>query len=163
MKTYKQFQESLSLAKKAITKTINSPLGSRVIGKTPAGRFVRKVVTPIPDKVADFGVPFTKYKLGSNKVTKALNIPYSAATDAIGTGPFAPLTFMGSLAARAYGPGLSKLGKEKEKARLDTRKNIVKGLKKSGDKNSEFNADRYMSNFKGVNNKPLYPSPIPKV
>ena len=35
MKTYKNFQESLSLAKKAI----NSPLGSRLIGKTPAGRY----------------------------------------------------------------------------------------------------------------------------
>ena len=79
------------------------------------------------------------------------------------TGPAAPVTFATSLAARAYGPGLSKLGKAKEKARLDTRKNMVKGLEKSGDKNAQFNADRYMSNFKGVNNKPLYPSPIPKV
>ena len=92
-----------------------------------------------------------------------MNLPYRAATDAIGTGPLAPLTFMGSLAARAFGPGLSKLGKAKEKARLDTRKNIVKGLEKSGDKNAQFNADRYMSNIKGVNNKPLYPSLIPKV
>ena len=54
-------------------------------------------------------------------------------------------------------------GKKLNKVRTDTRKNIVKGLEKSGDKNSQFNADRYMSNFKGVNNKPLYPSPIPKV
>ena len=159
MKTFKEFQESLTLAKKAI----KSPLGSRILGKTPAGRFVRKLVTPIPDKVADFGIPFTKYKLGTNKVTQALDVPYKAATDAIGTGPLAPLTFTTSLAARAYGPGLSKLGKEKEKARLDTRKNIVKGLEKSGDKNAQYNADRYMSNFKGVNNKSLYPSPIPKV
>ena len=159
MKTYKNFQESLSLAQKAI----KSPLGSRIIGKTPAGRFVRKLVTPIPDKVADFGIPFTKYKLGTNKVTQALNLPYQAATDAIGTGPFAPLTFTGSLAARAYGPHLGKLGKAKEKARLNTRKDMVKGLEKSGDKNAQFNVDKYMSTFKGVNNKPLYPSLIPKV
>ena len=159
MKTYKQFQESLTLAKKAI----NSPLGSRIIGKTPAGRFVRKLVTPIPDKVADFGVPFTKYKLGTNKVTQALDIPYKAATDSIGTGPLAPLTFVGSLAARAFGPPLGELGKAKEKARLNTRKDMVKGLEKSGDKNAQFNVDKYMSTFKGVNNKPLYPSPIPKV
>ena len=159
MKTFKEFQESLTLAKKAI----KSPLGSRILGKTPAGRFVRKLVTPIPDKVADFGIPFTKYKLGTNKVTQALDVPYKAATDAIGTGPLAPLTFMGSLAARAFGPPLGKLGKAKEKARLDTRKDMVKGLEKSGDKNAQFNVDKYMSTFKGVNNKPLYPSPIPKV
>ena len=159
MKTYTEFQESLTLAKKAI----KSPLGSRILGKTPAGRFVRKLVTPIPDKVADFGIPFTKYKLGTNKVTQALDVPYKAATDAIGTGPLAPLTFMGSLATRAFGPPLAKLGKAKEKARLDTRKNMLKGLEKSGDKNAQFNVDKYMSTFKGVNNKPLYPSPIPKV
>ena len=152
MKTYTEFKESLSLAKN---------IGGRVLGKTPAGRFVRSFV--LPDKVADIGVPFTKYKLGTNKVTQALDVPYKAATDAIGTGPLAPLTFMGSLAARAFGPPLGKLGKAKEKARLDTRKNIVKGLKNSGDKNAQFNADRYMSNFKGVNNKSLYPSPIPKI
>jgi hypothetical protein len=159
MKTFKEFQESLTIAKKVI----KSPLGSRILGKTPAGRFVRKVVTPIPDKVADFGIPFTKYKLGTNKVTQALDVPYKAATDAIGTGPFAPLTFMGSLAARAFGPPLGKLGKAKEKARLDTRRDMVKGLEKSGDKNAQFNVDKYMSTFKGVNNKPLYPSLIPKV
>ena len=159
MKTFKEFQESLTLAKKAI----KSPLGSRILGKTPAGRFVRKVVTPIPDKVADFGIPFTKYKLGTNKVTQALDIPYKAATDSIGTGPLAPLTFVGSLAARAFGPPLGELGKAKEKARLNTRKDMVKGLEKSGDKNAQFNVDKYMSTFKGVNNKPLYPSPIPKV
>ena len=159
MKTFKEFQESLTLAKKVI----KSPLGSKILGKTPAGRFVRKVVTPIPDKVADFGIPFTKYKLGTNKVTQALDLPYQAATDAIGTGPLAPLTFMGSLAARAFGPGLSKLGKAKEKARLDTRKDMLKGLEKSGDKNAQFNVDRYMTNFKGVNGKSLYPSLIPKV
>ena len=110
MKTFKEFQESLTIAKKAI----KSPLGSRILGKTPVGRFVRKVVTPIPDKVADFGIPFTKYKLGTNKVTQALNLPYKAATDSMFMGPAAPLTFMGSLATRAYGPGLSKLGKAKE-------------------------------------------------
>ena len=159
MKTYKQFQESLTLAKKAI----KSPIANRILGKTSAGRFVRKLVTPIPDKVADFGVPFTKYKLGTNKVTQALDVPYKAATDAIGTGPLAPLTFMGSLAARAFGPPLAKLGKAKEKARLDTRKNMVKGLEKSGDKNAQFNVDRYMTNFKGVDGKSLYPSLIPKV
>ena len=159
MKTFKEFQESLTIAKKVI----KSPLGSRILGKTPAGRFVRKVVTPIPDKVADFGIPFTKYKLGTNKVTQALNLPYQAATDAIGTGPFAPLTFTGSLAARAYGPHLSNLGKAKEKARLETRKNMLGALNKSGDKNAQFNVDKYMSTFKGVNNKPLYPSPIPKI
>ena len=159
MKTFKEFQESLTLAKKAI----KSPLGSRILGKTPAGRFVRKMVTPIPDKVADFGIPFTKYKLGKNKVTDVLNLPYQAATDAIGTGPAAPFTFYGSLAARAFGPHLGKLGKAKEKARLNTRKDMVKGLEKSGDKNAQFNVDKYMSTFKGVDNKPLYPSPIPKV
>ena len=159
MKTFKEFQESLTIAKKVI----KSPLGTRILGKTPAGRFVRKVVTPIPDKVADFGIPFTKYKLGTNKVTQALDVPYKAATDAIGTGPLAPLTFMGSLAARAFGPPLGKLGKAKEKARLDTRRDMVKGLEKSGDKNAQFNLDKYMSTFKGVNNKPLYPSLIPKV
>ena len=159
MKTFKEFQESLTIAKKVI----KSPLGTRILGKTPAGRFVRKVVTPIPDKVADFGIPFTKYKLGTNKVTQALDVPYKAATDAIGTGPLAPLTFMGSLAARAFGPPLGKLGKAKEKARLDTRRDMVKGLEKSGDKNAQFNVDKYMSTFKGVNNKPLYPSLIPKV
>ena len=159
MKTYKNFQESLSLAQKAI----KSPLGSRIIGKTPAGRFVRKLVTPIPDKVADFGIPFTKYKLGTNKVTQALDIPYKAVTDSIGTGPLAPLTFMGSLATRAFGPPLAKLGQAKEKARLDTRKNMLKSLEKSGDKNAQFNVDRYMTNFKGVDGKSLYPSLIPKV
>ena len=157
MKTFKEFQESLTLAKKAIS----SPVGSKILGKTNAGRFVRRLF--LPDKVADFGVPFTKYKLGNNKVTQALNLPYKAATDSIGTGPLAPYTFMGSLATRAFGPPLSKLGKAKEKARLNTRKDMVKGLEKSGDKNAQFNVDKYMSTFKGVNNKPLYPSPIPKV
>ena len=157
MKTFKEFQESLTLAKKAIS----SPVGSKILGKTNAGRFVRRLF--LPDKVADFGVPFTKYKLGNNKVTQALNLPYKAATDSIGTGPLAPYTFMGSLATRAFGPPLSKLGKAKEKARLNTRKTMVKGLEKSGDKNAQFNVDKYMSTFKGVNNKPLYPSPIPKV
>ena len=70
---------------------------------------------------------------------------------------------MGSLATRAFGPPLAKLGKAKEKARLDTRKDMLKGLEKSGDKNAQFNVDKYMSTFKGVNNKPLYPSPIPKI
>ena len=148
MKTYTEFKESLSLAKN---------IGGRVLGKTAAGRFVRSFA--LPDKVADIGVPFTKYKLGKNKVTQALNPIYKSATDAAGTGPAAPLVFTTSLATRMLSPA----GKKLDKARTDTRKNIVKGLEKSGDKNSQFNADRYMSNFKGVNNKPLYPSPIPKV
>ena len=148
MKTYTEFKESLSLAKN---------IGGRVLGKTAAGRFVRSFA--LPDKVADIGVPFTKYKLGKNKVTQALNPIYKSATDAVGTGPAAPLVFGTSLATRVLSPA----GKKLDKARTDTRKNIVKGLEKSGDKNSQFNADRYMSNFKGVNNKPLYPSPIPKV
>ena len=152
MKTYKEFQESASLAKN---------IGTTIIGKTPAGRFVRSI--GFPDKVADFGVPFTKYKLGKNKVTQALNPFYKAGTDAMFSGPAAPFVAMGSLATRAFGPGLSKLGKAKEKARLDTRKNIVKGLEKSGDKNSQFNADRYMTNFKGVDGKSLYPSLIPNL
>ena len=152
MKTYKEFQESASLARN---------IGTRILGKTPAGRFVRRL--GLPDKVADIGIPFTKYKLGTNKVTQALNLPYQAATDAIGTGPLAPLTFMGSLATRAFGPPLAKLGKAKEKARLDTRKDMLKGLEKSGDKNAQFNVDRYMTNFKGVDGKSLYPSLIPKV
>ena len=78
-------------------------------------------------------------------------------------GPAAPVTFATSLAARAYGPGLSKLGKAKEKARLDTRKSMLSALNKSGDKNAQFNVDKYMSNFKGVDGKSLYPSPIPKI
>ena len=148
MKTYTEFKESLSLAKN---------IGGRIIGKTPAGRFVRRL--GLPDNVADIGVPFTKYKLGKNKVTQALNPIYKSATDAVGTGPAAPLVFGTSLATRMLSPA----GKKLDKARTDTRKNIVKGLEKSGDKNAQFNADRYMSNFKGVNNKSLYPSPIPKI
>ncbi len=148
MKTYTEFKESLSLAKN---------IGGKIIGKTPAGRFVRRL--GLPDNVADIGVPFTKYKLGKNKVTQALNPIYKSATDAVGTGPAAPLVFTTSLATRFLSPA----GKKLNQVRTDTRKNIVKGLEKSGDKNSQFNADRYMSNFKGVNNKPLYPSPIPKV
>ena len=148
MKTYTEFKESLSLAKN---------LGGRVIGKTPAGRFVRSFA--LPDKISGAKIPFTKIKAPTNKITKALDVPYQSATDAIGTGPAAPLVFTTSLATRMLSPA----GKKLNKVRTDTRKNIVKGLEKSGDKNSQFNADRYMSNFKGVNNKPLYPSPIPKV
>ena len=155
MKTYKQFQENVAM------NILKSKPAQALIGKTNAGRFVRSFA--IPDKVADFGIPFTKYKLGNNKVTQALNLPYKAATDSMFMGPAAPLTFMGSLASRAYGPGLMKLGKEKEKARLETRKNMLGALTKSGDKNAQFNVDKYMSTFKGVNNKPLYPSPIPKI
>ena len=150
MKTYKQFQENI----------IRS-IGSRIIGKTGKGKFIRSLA--LPDTISGTKIPFTNLKVPKNKITKTLDLPYQAATDAMFTGPAAPVTFATSLAARAYGPGLSKLGKEKEKARLDTRKNIVQGLEKSGDKNAQYNADRYMSNFKGVNNKPLYPSPIPRV
>ena len=89
-------------------------------------------------------VPFTKMKLGTNKVTQALDIPYKAATDSMFMGPAAPLTFFGSLASRAYGPGLTKLGKAKEKARLETRKTMLGALTKSGDKNSQFNVDKYI-------------------
>ena len=148
MKTYTEFKESLSLAKN---------IGGRVIGKTPAGRFVRSL--GLPDKISGVKVPFTKIQAPTNKITKALDVPYKSATDAIGTGPAAPLVFATSMATRM----LSPVGKKLNKVRTDTRKNIVKGLEKSGDKNSQFNADRYLSNFKGVNNKPLYPSPIPKV
>ena len=155
MKTYKQFQENVA------TSILKSKPVQKIVGKTPAGRFIRSFA--LPDTISGTKVPFTNLKVPKNKITKTLDLPYQAATDAMFTGPAAPVTFATSLAARAYGPGLSKLGKEKEKARLDTRKNIVKGLEKSGDKNSQFNADRYMSNFKGVDNKPLYPSPIPKV
>ena len=148
MKTYTEFKESLSLAKN---------IGGRVIGKTPAGRFVRSL--GLPDKISGVKVPFTKIQAPTNKITKALDVPYQSATDAIGTGPAAPLVFATSMATRMLSPA----GKKLNKVRTDTRKNIVKGLEKSGDKNSQFNADRYLSNFKGVNNKPLYPSPIPKV
>ena len=148
MKTYTEFKESLSLAKN---------IGGRVIGKTPAGRFVRSL--GLPDKISGVKVPFTKIQAPTNKITKALDVPYKSATDAIGTGPAAPLVFATSMATRMLSPA----GKKLNKVRTDTRKNIVKGLEKSGDKNSQFNADRYLSNFKGVNNKPLYPSPIPKV
>ena len=155
MKTFNQFQENIA------TSILKSKPAQALIGKTPAGRFVRSL--GLPDKVADFGIPFTKMKLGTNKVTQALDIPYKAATDSMFMGPAAPLTFFGSLASRAYGPGLTKLGKAKEKARLETRKTMLGALTKSGDKNSQFNVDKYMSTFKGVNNKPLYPSPIPKI
>ena len=148
MKTYKEFQESVSLAKN---------IGTRILGKTPAGRFVRRL--GLPNNVADIGIPFTKYKLGTNKVTQALNPIYKSATDSIGTGFAAPLVFTTSLATRLLSPA----GKKLNQVRVDTRKNMVKGLEKSGDKNAQFNADRYMSNFKGVNNKSLYPSPIPKI
>ena len=155
MKTFNQFQENIA------TSILKSKPAQALIGKTPAGRFVRSL--GLPDKVADFGIPFTKMKLGTSKVTQALDIPYKAATDSMFMGPAAPLTFFGSLASRAYGPGLTKLGKAKEKARLETRKTMLGALTKSGDKNSQFNVDKYMSTFKGVNNKPLYPSPIPKI
>ena len=155
MKTFNQFQENVA------TSILKSKPAQTLLGKTTAGRFVRSL--GLPDKVAAIGIPFTKYKLCTNKVNQALNLPYKAATDAIGTGPLAPFTFMGSLATRAFGPGLSKLGQAKEKARLDTRKSMLGALNKSGDKNAQFNVDKYMSNFKGVNNKSLYPSPIPKV
>ena len=148
MKTYKEFQESVSLAKN---------IGTRILGKTPAGRFVRRL--GLPDNVADIGIPFTKYKLGTNKVTQALNPIYKSATDSIGTGFAAPLVFTTSLATRLLSPA----GKKLNQVRVDTRKNMVKGLEKSGDKNAQFNADRYMSNFKGVDGKSLYPSTIPKV
>ena len=148
MKTYKEFQESVSLAKN---------IGTRILGKTPAGRFVRRL--GLPNNVADIGVPFTKYKLGTNKVTQALNPIYKSATDSIGTGFAAPLVFTTSLATRLLSPA----GKKLNQVRVDTRKNMVKGLEKSGDKNAQFNADRYMSNFKGVDGKSLYPSTIPKV
>ena len=152
MKTFQQFQESALLAKN---------IGGRILGKTSAGRFIRSLV--LPDTISGTKIPFTKFKVPKNKYTKTLDLPYQAATDAMFTGPAAPVTFGTSLVARSYGSGLSKLGKAKEKSRLDTRKNMVKGLEKSGDKNAQFNADRYMSNIKGVNNKPLYPSPIPKI
>ena len=148
MKTYTEFKESLSLAKN---------IGGRVLGKTPAGRFVRSFA--LPDKISGAKIPFTKIQAPTNKITKAIDVPHKSATDAIGTGPAAPLVFATSMATRMLSPA----GKKLNKVRTDTRKNIVKGLEKSGDKNSQFNADRYMSNIKGVNNKPLYPSLIPKV
>ena len=155
MKTYKQFQENVAL------NILKSKPAQALIGKTNAGRFVRSL--GLPDKVADIGIPFTKMKLGTNKVTQALDIPYKAATDSMFMGPLAPVTFAGSVATRAFGPHLANLGKAKEKARLETRKTMLGALNKSGDKNSQFNVDKYMSTFKGVNNKPLYPSPIPKI
>ena len=155
MKTYKQFQENVA------TSILKSKPAQALLGKSIGGRFVRSLA--LPDTISGTKIPFTKFKVPKNKYTKTLDLPYQAATDAMFTGPAAPVTFATSLAARAYGPGLSKLGKAKEKARLDTRKNMVKGLEKSGDKNAQFNADRYMSNIKGVKNKPLYPSLIPKV
>ena len=155
MKTFNQFQENVA------TSILKSKPAQSLIGKTPAGRLVRSLL--LPDKVADFGIPFTKMKLGTNKVTQALDVPYKAATDSMFMGPAAPLTFMGSMATRAFGPHLANLGKAKEKARLETRKTMLGALNKSGDKNSQFNVDKYMSTFKGVNNKSLYPSPVPKI
>ena len=155
MKTYKQFQENIA----------NSILKSKpvqtLIGKTTGGRFVRSFA--LPDTISGTKIPFTNIKAPINKFTKALDVPYKSATDSIATGPGAPVTFATSLAARAYGPSLANLGKAKEKARLETRKTMLGALNKSGDKNSQFNVDKYMSTFKGVNNKPLYPSPIPKI
>ena len=150
MKTYKQFQEN-----------ILTNIGSRILGKTGAGRFVRSLA--LPDTISGTKIPFTNLKIPKNKFTKTLDLPYQAATDSMFTGPAAPVTFATSLAARAYGPGLSKLGKAKEKARLDTRKNMLSALNKSGDKNAQFNVDKYMSNFRGVDGKSLYPSLIPKI
>ena len=150
MKTYKQFQEN-----------ILTNIGSRILGKTGAGSFVRSL--SLPDTISGTKIPFTNLKIPKNKFTKTLDLPYQAATDSMFTGPAAPVTFATSLAARAYGPGLSKLGKAKEKARLDTRKNMLSALNKSGDKNAQFNVDKYMSNFKGVDGKSLYPSLIPKI
>ena len=155
MKTYEQFQENVA------TSILKSKPAQKIIGKTGAGRFVRSLA--LPDTISGTKIPFTNIKAPINKFTKALDVPYKSATDSIATGPGAPVTFATSLLARSYGPGLSKFGKKLDKARTDTRKSVQKGLEKSGDKNSQFNADRYMSNFKGVNNKPLYPSPIPKV
>ena len=148
MKTYTEFQESLSLAKN---------IGGRVLGKSPAGRFLRGLA--LPDTISGTKIPFTKFKAPTNKFTKALDVPYKSATDAIGLGPAAPLVFTTSLATRMLSPA----GKKLDKVRRDTRKNIVKGLEKSGDKNAQFNADRFMSNFKNVDGKSLYPSSIPKV
>ena len=150
MKTYKQFHEN-----------ILTNIGSRILGKTGAGRFVRSLA--LPDTISGTKIPFTNLKIPKNKFTKTLDLPYQAATDSMFTVPAAPVTFATSLAARAYGPGLSKLGKAKEKARLDTRKNMLSALNKSGDKNAQFNVDKYMSNFKGVDGKSLYPSLIPKI
>ena len=150
MKTYKQFQENIVRS-----------IGSTILGKTGKGKFVRSLA--LPDTISGTKIPFTKLKIPKNNFTKMLDLPYQAATDSMFTGPAAPVTFATSLAARAYGPSLSNLGKAKEKARLQTRKDMLGALNKSGDKNSQFNVDKYMSTFKGVNNKPLYPSPIPKI
>ena len=150
MKTYKQFQENIVRS-----------IGSTILGKTGKGKFVRSLA--LPDTISGTKIPFTKLKIPKNNFTKMLDLPYQAATDSMFTGPAAPVTFATSLAARAYGPSLANLGKAKEKARLETRKNMLGALNKSGDKNAQFNVDKYMSNFKGVDGKSLYPSPIPKI
>ena len=152
MKTFKEFQESLSLARN---------IGTRILGKTGKGKFVRSLA--LPDTISGTKIPFTKFQVPKNKFTKTLDIPYKAATDSMFTGPAAPATFVTSLLGRSYGPILSKIGKNVDKARTDTRKSIQKGLEKSGDKNPQFNADRYMSTFKNVDGKSLYPSLIPKI
>ena len=142
MKTFQQFQENVA----------NSILKSKpvqtLIGKTTGGRFVRSFA--LPDTISGTKIPFTNIKAPINKFTKALDVPYKSATDSIATGPGAPLTFATSLLGRSYGPTLSKIGKKVDKARTDTRKSIQKGLEKSGDKNAQFNADRYMSTFPKV-------------
>ena len=155
MKTYKKFQENVAL------NVLKSKPAQALIGKSSAGRFVRSLA--LPDTISGTKIPFTKFKVPVNKFTKTLDLPFNAAKDSMFMGPAAPLTFMGSLATRAFGPGLSKLGQAKEKARLDTRKNMLSALNKSGDKNAQFNVDKYMSNFKGVDGKSLYPSLIPKI
>ena len=152
MKTFKEFQEGVALAKN---------IAGAVFGKTGKGRLTRNIL--FPDTISGTKIPFTKIGVPKNQFTKALDIPYKSAKDAMFSGPAAFPTFLTSLAARTYGPHLSQLGKAKEKARLDTRKDMLKGLEKSGDKNAQFNVDRYMSNFKGVDGKSLYPSLIPKV
>ena len=155
MKNYKQFQENVA------TSILKSKPAQALIGKNVGGRFVRSLA--LPDTISGTKIPFTKFKVPVNKFTKTLDLPFNATKDSMFMGPAAPLAFMGSLTTRAFGPGLSKLGQAKEKARLDTRKSMLSALKKSGDKNAQFNVDKYMSTFKGVNNKPLYPSPIPKI
>tara|TARA_B100000963_G_scaffold201913_1_gene175813 strand:- start:695 stop:1162 length:468 start_codon:yes stop_codon:yes gene_type:complete len=155
MKTYKQFQENVA------TSIFKSKPVQKLIGRTTAGRFARSFA--LPDTISGTKIPFTKFGVPKNKFTKALDIPYKAATDSIATGPAAPVTFATSLLGRSYGPTLSKLGKGIDKARNDTRKSVEKGLEKSGDKNSKFNANRYMSSFKNVDGKPLYPSSVPKI
>ena len=145
MKTYKQFNQDINEGPVAFAK---GTLGN-VFGKTWRGRGWRSMM-------------FAPEKLGTSKVAKFAQPFYSAATDAAFTGPAAPVVFGTSLAARAYGPTLSKIGKKIEKNRVAHDNTVSKALKDSPSNKGksageiEQQKNRYMGSIRGVNG-PLYP------